>query len=323
MQRGLAANAFKGRTGNGAAFAFGTLRAVKHLSRKNQGLIAINIAAVIFGSAALYGRLPVSPFWIVAMRALFAAAGLLAVGLARSSVRKLPRGLLKSIVATGVLLAIHWVTFFLSVQWGGVAIATLTFAGFPLFTVLIECRRAKRRLHTSELLAGVVIIVAVASLLDRRSTAGAGAMAGVVAGVACAIAFAYFGVASKGLARDLSALQVSLYQNIVVFTVLLPFLPFAWPTPHGGEIWLWLVLLGVVTTALMHQLYFYALQRLSASTCSGFIALEPVYAIIFAAILFRDPITIRVAIAGALIIGASIILHRLEAVGDQGVVDMF
>jgi len=295
---------------------------VKQLSRKTEGLIAVNLSAVIFGSAALFGKLPSSPFWIVAMRALFAALALGLLGSMRSSLTRLPRASIPSTLATGVLLASHWVTFFLSVQLGGIAIATLTFAAFPLFTVLIECWRAKRRMHPAEILAGAAIIVAAAALVDWRSTAATGQTSGVVAGLACAITFAAFGVATKKLTSDLSPLVVSLYQNIVVTTVLLPFLPFVRPMPHTGIIWIWLALLGVVTTALMHQLYFYALQRLSASTCSGFIALEPVYAILFAAMLFHDAITIRVVIAAVLIIGASIILHRREEAEGDALVDI-
>lgn len=59
-------------------------------------------------------------------------------------------------------------------------------------------------------------------------------------------------------------------------------------------------------------LYLYALQRISASTCSGFIALEPVYAISFAALLFGDPVTPWIMVSMALIIGASLILLRIE-----------
>ena len=51
-----------------------------------KGLIAINIAAVIFGSAALYGKLDVSPVWIVAMRGIFASGTLLSVGLVRKDI---------------------------------------------------------------------------------------------------------------------------------------------------------------------------------------------------------------------------------------------
>jgi len=312
----------KGRSNIGAAFRFWYTSLVKHLSRKTEGLIAVNLSAVIFGSAALFGKLPISPCWIVAMRALFAAIALAILGSTRSTLRALPRAQLPSILSTGVLLAIHWVTFFLSVQLGGIAIATLTFAAFPLFTVLIECGRARRRMHIAEALAGGAIIVAAAALVDWRSTVASHQTSGVVAGLVCAVAFAAFGVASKRLTIDLSPLLMSMYQNIVVSAVLLPLLPFFRPVPHTGMMWIWLVLLGVVTTALMHQLYFYALQRLSASTCSGFIALEPVYAILFAAFLFHDSVTVRVLVAAALIIAASIALHRQEEADCQDLVDI-
>ena len=72
------------------------------------------------------------------------------------------------------------------------------------------------------------------------------------------------------------------------------------------------MLLGVVTTAFMHQLYLFALKRLSATTCSGFIALEPVYAIVFAAIFLGEPLTLWVVVSAALIIGSSIVLLRAE-----------
>lgn len=90
--------------------------------------------------------------------------------------------------------------------------------------------------------------------------------------------------------------------------VLIPFLFLSKPVPDEKAEWLFLVSLGIVTTALMHQLYFYALKRLSASTCSGFVALEPVYAIVFAAIFFSEPLPARVAVSGTLILCASFLL---------------
>ena len=66
--------------------------------------------------------------------------------------------------------------------------------------------------------------------------------------------------------------------------------------------------LGVVATALMHQLYFFALKHLPAAVCGGFVALEPVYAILFAALLFSDGIAPVTGLSGTLIVGASILL---------------
>jgi hypothetical protein len=54
--------------------------------------LAINIAAVIFGTAALYGKLDVSPFWIVAMRSGFGALALGLVGAYTASLSQFPHG---------------------------------------------------------------------------------------------------------------------------------------------------------------------------------------------------------------------------------------
>jgi hypothetical protein len=46
-------------------------------------LAAVNIAAIVFGTTALFGKLDVSPVWIVAGQGAFAAITLLILGIAR------------------------------------------------------------------------------------------------------------------------------------------------------------------------------------------------------------------------------------------------
>lgn len=280
-------------------------------SRRAQGLLAINVAAVIFGTAALFGKIDVSPVWIVAMRAAFAAIALGVLALGRGVLR-MPEGrLVPSLAGTGVILAIHWVSFFWAVQLAGIAVATLTFATFPLFTVFLNAALQRTRPRALEIAAGLVIVVAVAMLVNV-DIAGSDQRLGAIAGLASAVAFALFGIFSKSLGHELSPVLVSLYQNAVVAVVLVPFVALAGSPPRHATDWFWLMVLGVVTTALMHQLYFYALQRLAPTTCSGFVALEPVYAIVFAAIFFHEPLTIWVMVSAALILGASVLLLLLD-----------
>ena len=277
------------------------------MSPRSQGLLAINLAAVIFGSAALFGKLPIAPLWIVAGRAAFAALVLACLALVRRKLA-LPRPRhLPLLLTTAALLALHWVSFFMSVQQAGVAVATLTFATFPLFTVVIEAVLAHRPPRVQELLAGAVIIVGVSLLVDGAAL-GDEQVVGTAAGFISGMTFACFGLASKSLTSKLSPLLTSLYQNIAVALLVGVCLPFSDRPPHTPEDWLGLALLGAITTALMHQLYLYALQRLPASTCSGFVALEPVYAIVFAALLFGEPITLWVGLSACCIVGASLLL---------------
>ena len=287
--------------------------AIRTEETQRSGLIAINLAAIIFGTAALYGKLDISPFWIVMMRGTFASIAIAAVGLLSGGLGLFPTiAQLRSLIVTGLLLAIHWVTFFESVQLAGVAVATLTFAVFPLFTVLLVTMKARRRPSLLELGAGLAIVLAVALLVDAKDSDAQ--LTGAIVGLGSALSFAVFGIKAQILTTEIQPLMVSLIQNLTVALCLTPTLVFSSHAPHTTTDWVCLMLLGVVTTAFMHQLYLFALKRLSATTCSGFIALEPVYAIVFAAIFFGEPLTLWVVVSAALIIGSSIVLLRAEQV---------
>lgn len=287
--------------------------AVRTEETQRSGLIAINLAAIIFGTAALYGTLDISPFWIVMMRGTFASIAIAAVGLLSGGLGLFPTiAQLRGLLVTGILLTIHWVTFFESVQLAGVAVATLTFAVFPLFTVLLVTMTARRRPSLLELGAGLAIILAVALLVDAKDSDAQ--LTGAIVGLGSALSFAVFGIKAQLLTTEIQPLMVSLIQNLTVALCLTPTLVFSSQAPHTTTHWVCLMLLGVVTTAFMHQLYLFALKRLSATTCSGFIALEPVYAIVFAAIFLGEPLTLWVLVSAALIIGSSIVLLRAEQV---------
>lgn len=275
------------------------------------GIIAINIAAIIFGSAALYGKLNISPVWIVACRGAFAALALFIFGMFHGGLTPLKKiEPIKDLIFTGGLLTIHWVTFFISVQLSGIAIATLTFATFPFFTVLFTSIQTKRFPNLIEIGAGITIVFAVTLLVDVKASESV--FLGAMSGMMSAFTFAYFGLSSKKLTLLLPSLTVSLVQNVVVTLILLPFLSFASPVPNTFSDWSCLIALGIVTTALMHQLYLFALSKLSATTCSGFVALEPVYAILFSALFFGEHITILAVISGLLILSSSMALLYSE-----------
>ncbi len=280
------------------------------LSTQAQGVLAINVAAVIFGTAALYGKLNVSPFWIVAMRAGFGALALALLGGYKTDLRGLPTASWSSLALSGFFLAAHWLAFFVSVQMAGVAVATLTFATFPLFTVIVEAVQRRRLPSAAEIAVGVVIVIAVALLVEPGS--GQGNVGGAAAGLASAITYALFWRVSQRVGPLLSPTSISFCQNVIVFALLAPTLLLAVPAPATAVDWLSLAALGVFNTAIMLLIYLYALKRISASTCSGFIALEPVYAIVFAALLFNEPVTPWIVVSIVLIIGASLALLRLE-----------
>ena len=274
-------------------------------------LVAVNTAALIFGATALFGKLPIAPVWIVAARGAFAALTLAPIAYAqrRTVVAGIP---LKDALITGMLLALHWVSFFVAVQRANVAVATLTFATFPLFTIVAESVMQRRWPRGVEWGAGVAIICGAALIAGPGLPHTDTAVFGAVAGMVSAISFAGFGLRSQIAARSSDPVRLSMVQNLIVALFLVPQVIFAAPMPLTVRDWVLLALLGVVATALSHQLYFFGLKRMPASVCGAFISLEPVYAIVMAAILFREPIGLPVIASAVLIIGASIMLLRLN-----------
>jgi drug/metabolite transporter (DMT)-like permease len=211
----------------------------------------------------------------------------------------------RSLAAGGVALAAHWLSFFWSVQQAGIAVATLTFATFPVGIVVIDALKKHRWPSAIELAAAFTIVFSVMLLVQGGLPPLAHAAMGALLGLVSAATFSLFSVMSQELQADPA--RISFYQNATVAIVTAPLLVFAARAPHGPD-WLWLGLLGVTATALSHQLYFYGLKRLPAAVCGGFASLEPVYAIFFAHLFFHEQIRPAVFVSGLLIIAASLAL---------------
>jgi len=247
---------------------------------------ALHIGALFFGLTGVFGKLAASasPSIIVFGRATFAVLALgLFIALARQRWQPL-HGHVRRLLLGGVLLAGHWVSFFIAVKVGGVAIATLGFASFPAFTVILEGVLFRERIRRNEaLLVLLVSIGLLFSLLSLTNRAGSG---------------------------RLPAVQAALWQNLVVGLCLLPF---AAPgieavTPLD---WLWIALLGVFCTGVAHSLFVAALAVIKARTAAVVFGMEPVYGIAVAWAVFAETPTLSMLAGGALIIFAIVLSSRM------------
>lgn len=278
-----------------------------------QALLAIHFGALMFGLSGVLGKLAASePLTITFGRAAFAvlalllAARLLAPSAAQPSWRQ--RG---SLMLAGTLLGGHWLTFFIAVKTSGVGIATLGFASFPAFTLLLEGVLFRERTRPVEF-ATVALVCAglllVAPQFDLANQATVGLLYGVLSG----LLFALLSLLNRAITRGVDPVRAALWQNLAIAIGLLPF---AWRSiPQVEPLdWLWLGLLGVLCTGLAHSLFVASLRVLKARTTSVIFALEPVYGIAFAWWLFAERPTPSMLAGGALIIAASVIISRVHA----------
>ncbi|OZI22933.1 EamA family transporter [Bordetella genomosp. 7] len=272
---------------------------------RQRALVYIHFAAVLFGLTGVFGELIQASAAVITLgRAAFAVAAL--AGFARMQRRPLfgaltPAQLFMLIVAGG-LLAAHWVTFFISVKTGGIAIATLGFASFPAFITLFEALLFRERVRMAEWLllalvtSGLVLVTPSFDFADQGTV-------GLAWGLLSGLSFALLALTNRRSTVGLDPMQVACGQNIVVVLAMLPFAASQLPMLPALD-WLWLALLGIFCTGLSHFFFVSSLTRLNARSAGLVIALEPVYAIAFAWMLFAQQPTLRMAAGAALIVAA-------------------
>lgn len=272
---------------------------------RQRALTYIHIAAVLFGLTGVFGELIQAGAVVITMgRAVFAVAalGLFARMRRRPLLGALTPAQLFVLVISGTLLAAHWVTFFVSVKVGGIAIATLGFASFPAFITLFEGLIFRERVRLAEWLllglvtAGLVLVTPSFDLADQGTV-------GLAWGLLSGLTFALLALSNRRSASGMDPMQVACWQNLVVALVMLPFAAAQLPSVAAVD-WLWLALLGVFCTGLSHYLFVSSLTRLNARSAGLVIALEPVYAIAFAWALFSQQPTPRMLAGAALIVTA-------------------
>ncbi|WP_374980258.1 DMT family transporter [Pseudomonas solani] len=272
---------------------------------ERNALLAIHLGALLFGLSGIFGKLAeTTPVVITLGRALFAVIALALfaqfAGRARGGapvLRQIPLLLLG-----GLLLGGHWVLFFQAVKIGGVAIATLGFASFPAFTLLLEGLLFRERIHLREFV--VVALVSLGLVLVTPDFGFASdATQGLIAAILSGLLFSLLSLLNRASTKGLDPVKVALWQNLCIVVCVLPLGWAVLPTVRAID-WLWIAMLGVLCTGLAHSLFVASLKVLKARTTAVIFALEPVYGIAFAWWLFSEEPSLRMLAGGTLIIAA-------------------
>jgi len=274
-------------------------------------LLALHLGALLFGLSGIFGKLALAaPAVIVFGRALFAVIALLPFARPDRTHRHPGWRQRLALAGTGLLLGGHWWSFFIAVKVSGVATATLGFASFPAFTVLLEGLLFRERVRVAEW--AVVVLVSLGLVLVSPSfDFGTQASPGLVWAVLSGLLFALVSVSNRAATPGVKPAQAALWQNLAILACGLPL---AWPQlPDVRPLdWLWIALLGLLCTALAHSLFVASLRVLNARSSSVVFALEPVYGIGFAWWLFDERPGLRMLAGGALILLATLLSARLS-----------
>ncbi len=275
------------------------------MRRTRSALLGLHVAVLLFGTAGLFAKfLTAPPLVIVIGRTFFAAFALAAWLLFGKARRQLPaRDEMPLLGMLGVILALHWWTFFHAIRISTVAVGLLGYAAFPMFVTIAEPILFKERFRWFDGITAAVIMVGLAAVawpFDLNADRTWGLAWGIISGML----FALLSLLNRRYVQRHSSIVIACFQNGFACLALLPALAWNVWHPTWGDLIL-LVLLGLFCTALAHALYINSLSSVRVQLAGIIAALEPVYGIVLAFILLGEIPNSSALLGGLLIVGTS------------------
>jgi len=280
-----------------------------------KALLQIHLCVVIWGFTAILGKLITLPaFALVWWRMFLVVAALVFIpafwrGLRRMSLRTV--GIFAGI---GVVVALHWVTFYGAIKLANASVAATCMGVAPIIMSVVEPWITRKRFDPRELLIGVAAIPGVMLVVGGTPQ---GMRLGIAAGVLSALLVAVFGSLNKRyveLGEPIAVTGLELAAGTIFLTLLaLVFggnvtnLPL--PGAHDAVL---LVVLSLACTLFPFALSLVALRNLSAFSAQLAVSLEPVYAVFLAMLLLGEQRELGLQFyAGLAVILGSVFAHAL------------
>lgn len=269
-------------------------------------VLLLHVAVMLFGLAAVLGQFVQAPAVIIAGgRVVCSSVTLLALSMVTKSPLKLDSRKDYLIAGcTGVVLAVHWTTFFQAIQSSSVAVGTITFSSFPLFLTFLEPLVFREKLRLRSLASALVLLLGVGITIPDFSLENQTTL-GVVWGLISALAYAVMSLSNRYLSGRYEARTICLYEQGTAALVLLP----AWflvPVQWTGADVAGIAAMGLVCTAIAHSLYVAAQRNVKAQTAGVISGMETVYGVLFALVFLGEMPSLRELIGGGVILGTAL-----------------
>jgi drug/metabolite transporter (DMT)-like permease len=279
---------------------------------ERKALLQIHFCVLLWGFTAILGKLISLPaLELVWWRMLIVVVVLLAWPPLWRELRAVSLRTLAVFAGIGVVVALHWLTFYGAIKLANASVAATTMAVAPLFLAFIEPWVARRPFDARELLVGLVALPGVFLVVGGTP---AGMQLGLVVGVVSAFLVAIFGALNKRYVERASPLLVTGVE-LAAGTAFLTLVALAWQgeapwrmVPGARDGWL-LVVLSLGCTLLPFALALRALRHTSAFMAQLAVSLEPVYAILLAIVLLGE----QRELTPAFYLGVAVILGAVFA----------
>ena len=227
---------------------------------------------------------------------------------------KVPKSAILKFFIAGIIIALHWITFFAAINQANVSIALAMFSTGAFFASLIEPVFYKRKINRYEILFGLMVSIGVYIILDSEIKY----LTGILLGISAAFCSALFAVINGRFVEKYDASVISFYEfigGVVFISVFLFFTNDGFNLEFfqlGSEDWLYILILASICTAYAFIASVHIMKYISPFTVMLTYNLEPIYGIILAIVIFgSDEIMSANFYYGAILILFTVLIDGL------------
>jgi drug/metabolite transporter (DMT)-like permease len=278
---------------------------------------------VLMGAVPVIIRHLTANVWTIGLvRLAIATAGIAALLAATGRLERPTRREWAGLALIGLLFASHWSLYFLSIKVSSASMAVIGQSTFGVHLVVLGWLVGHHAVRGRDLAAVTLAVAGALLVAPRWSLADHGTL-GLLLGILSAFFYSFLPILHQRLARLSSPVRV-LGQFGFALIVFLFFLPKAeWRLPV--EDWLWLGVLGVVCTLVLHTLWTDVTTRLSTLTTSVVFYLAVPMALVFSVVFLGERVTPSMLAGAALIVSGNVLSladprDRRERVPDEATI---
>lgn len=217
------------------------------------------------------------------------------------------------IILGGLIIAVHWITFFYAIKIAGVSLTLSMMSTGALITALLEPLWYQRKIRFYEVGFGCLTIVGIALIFQAEIQH----ILGLLIAFLSALLSAVFTLLNGRLVRRVPADSLSFYQ-LFFGTILMSVLSLFQNRFTVSffvlslEDMIWLLVLASICTAYAFIASIHVMKGLSPYTIMMTINLEPIYGILFSLLIFKDREFLSpLFYVGMLIVLSSVFLNGL------------
>jgi drug/metabolite transporter (DMT)-like permease len=192
--------------------------------------------------------------------------------------------------AAGIIIALHWITFFESINQANVSIALAMFSSGAFFASFIEPIFFKRRILVYEILFGIFVILGIFLITSGEM----GYIKGIILGLLSALFSTVFAVINGRFIKRYNATVISFYEfisGVIFLTIFILATGNTFNTEFfmlSNSDWIYIFILASVCTAYAFIGAVEVMRYISPFTVILSYNLEPIYGIALALVLFPE-----------------------------------